>query len=139
MRIFFLYTLGIIHGTSVFVFGTFCNDDDAAVFGFSEPSADELFQLVDIGLILGNDGSLSTRCYRTVLSQEPCVSSHYFDEEDTIMRSCRVAYLVYTLYDGIECRVVSDSVVGTVEIVVDGSRKADADDVIFFGEDTRTR
>ena len=57
-RIFpFFYPVGIVHGTSIFILGTFGHNDDTAVFCFSESTSDKCLQVVHIRFVLRNNGA----------------------------------------------------------------------------------
>ena len=53
------YPVGIVHGTSIFILGTFGHNDDTAVFFFLESTSDKCLQLVHIRFVLRNNGSFS--------------------------------------------------------------------------------
>ena len=50
------------------------------------------------------------------------------------MGGCRIADFVDTLHNGIESRVITDSCVGTVEVIVNGTRQTDNGHIEFLGK-----
>ena len=50
----------------------------------------------------------------------------------------RIAYLIHSLDDGVECRVVAYGAIRTSEVVINSSREAHDGDVVLLGKDTRT-
>ena len=85
LGIFFLHPVGIIHGTTL---GAFGHDDHTGTLALADTPADELFQLVSIGRVFGNDGSFRPAGYRTVLRQETGVAPITSMKN---IRSCEVA------------------------------------------------
>ncbi len=72
------------------------------------------------------------------MGEESGVTSHNLYEEYALMALSRVAYAVDTLHDGVHRGVVSYCRVGTVQVVVDGSRQTDTADVVFRCEYLRS-
>ena len=114
------------------------HDDDRRIFAFAEPVVDEFGQLVDLGLHFGNDGRLGTRCQRAVERQITGRMAHHLDEEEPFVARCRIAQFVHRIDDSVERRIVTDSRIGTAEIVVDRTWQPDDGNVVFIGEDTGT-
>ena len=135
LRIFMDKTVSIILGSACTVLLAFGHKHDGAVLALADSTADECRELVDIRLVLRNDRSLRTCSDRGVLRKEAGISSHDLDKEDAVVRVRRVADLIDAVHDGVERRIVSDRGIRTVEVVVDGSRKSHAWDVILRGND----
>ena len=110
----------------------FGDEDDGAVLALSDSPAYEIFELVDVGLILGDDGGFRAAGYGAVLRKETRIAAHYLDKEDAVVARSGVAYLVNTLNDGVESGVVANGIIRTVEVVVNGARQANAGDVILL-------
>lgn len=65
------YPVGIVHGTSIFILGTFGHNDDTAVFCFSESTSDKCLQLVHIRFGLRNNGSFSPEAIALFWARKP--------------------------------------------------------------------
>ena len=127
-----------MHGAAVF--RTFRDDDNATVLCLAETPADELFQLVHVGLVFRDNGGFGSRRDRAVLCQETGIAPHDLDKEDALVRGGRIADLVHTFHDGVQGRIVSDGRICPAEVIVYRARQADADNVgIFIGKQTRPR
>ena len=138
-RIFMHKTVGIIMGTSGPVFLALGYQNDRTVLALADSAPDECRQLVDVGLVLRNDGSLGTGGNGGVLCKETGIPPHDLNEENTVMRVCRVAYLVDAVHDGVERRVVSDGIVRSIQVIVNCARQPDTWDIILRGDDLRPR
>ena len=83
--------------------------------GLSETSTiDELVELVDIGLVFGDDGCFGAGGYCRILRQETGVTSHNLDEEDAVVAGGGVAYLVDAVHNSVEGGIVADGGIGAV-------------------------
>ena len=47
------------------------------------------------------------------------------------MRVCGVVNLIHALHDGVERRIVTDGVIGPVQVIIDGAGQAYNRDVVF--------
>ena len=137
LRELLLDTLGQTHGAARGrILG---NEHYGRVLALAEAVVDEVGKLVDLGLHLGDYGGLGTRGDSAVQGQITCRVAHDLDEEEAFVAGSRVAQLVDGVDDGIQGRVVTDGLVGAVQIVVDGARKSYDGNVILVGEDLRAR
>ena len=121
LRILLAYALCIVHCASVLL----GYEHDAAVLALAYSAPDKGCQLVDVGLVLRNDGCFRSGGYCTVLGEEACVPAHNLDEEDAVVARCRIPDLVDTFHNGIQRRVVANGRIGAIEVVVNRARKAD--------------
>ena len=135
MRVLLIYTVCIIKRTA---FGTFANDDHAALLGFADTAFHEFDELVRSCGVFRDNSGFRAGGYGRILCQEACVTTHHFDEEDTFVGVGRVADLIHAVHNRVERRVVTNRIVCSVEIVVDCTRKTDTGEVIFFRQEHST-
>lgn len=83
-------------------------------------------------------GSFRPASYRTVLRQETGIAPHHFDEEYTFVRSRGITNLVYTLHNGIQRRVVTDSGIRPAQVIVDGAGQTDTGHIEFLSKNACT-
>ena len=129
-RVLLADALGVVHRSAVLL----GHEHDTAVLALADAAADEGGQLVDVGLVLRDDGGLGAGGDGAVLRQEARVAPHHLHEEDAVVAVGGVADLVHALHDGVEGGVVADGGVRPVEVVVDGAGQADDRDVVLAGE-----
>ena len=116
------HTVGIIHRTAL---RTLRDDDDTALLRLADTTLHELGELVDIGGVFRDDGSLSTAGDGRVLREITGITAHHFHEEDALVALCGIANAVHTFYYGIKRRVVTNRCICAIEVVVYGSGKTD--------------
>ena len=124
LRVLVYETVCIILGSACAVLLALGHEDDGAVLALAHSPADEGSQLIDIRLVLRNDGCFGSGCNCRILSKESGIATHHFHEEDAVVGVGGVTYLVNTFHDSIESRVISDGGIRSVEVVVYGTRKS---------------
>ena len=122
-----MHTLGVVHRASV---GLRYNYDRTA-FGLADSALDVGGQLVDIGKLLGDDGGLGSGGNCAVHGQETGIAPHYLYKEYAVMRVCGIVNLIHALHDGVERGVITDGVIGSVQVVVDSAGQSYYRDVVF--------
>ena len=121
-----------MHGTArQFALG---HNHDTAVLRFAEAILDELFQLVHLSGKFWNDGCLATSSNSTVQCQETCIASHYLHKEQALMTGSGITNLIDALKDGVQCGVITNGRVGTIQVVVDGARQTDTRHIELLGK-----
>ncbi len=98
---------------------TLGNDDDDMLLAIRANLFYTLDHLAEITLHLGNENRSSSAGDTRVQRDMTRVSAHYLDNGAALMRMACVAQLVYQINNCIECGIVADSVLGTLDIVVD--------------------
>ena len=116
------------------VLRAFGDEHDRAVLALAAAVADKFLQLVDVGLILRNDGGLGTGGDGGVLSEETGVTAHHLDKEYAVVGCRRVPDLVHTLNDRVKRRIIADRGICPVKIVVNRARQTDDRGIIFVSE-----
>ena len=130
LRILLADTVCIVHRAAIL--RALGNDHDTAVLALTESTADELLELIDVCLVFRDDGRFRTGSDCTVLCQETGVTTHYLNEENTVVGSGGVTDFVHTFHDGVQCCIVTDGRIGAVKVIVNGARQSDYRQVIFF-------
>lgn len=90
-------------------------------FAFAEPVLDKFGKLIDLSRNFRNDCGFSSGSDSAVEGQKSCITSHYFDEEQTFVACGGITDFIDTFHDGVKRGVISDSFVGSVKVVVNGS------------------
>ena len=104
--------VGIVHGTSIFILGTFGHNDDTAVFCFSESTSDKYLQLVHIRFVLRNNGCFSPEAIALFWARKPASRPITSTKK---MRSCEVAVsLILSTHSTIVFNAVSYPMVKSV-------------------------
>ena len=127
-RILLPHPFGVVHRSPVL--RAFGDDHDRAVLALAAAVFDEFLQLVDVGLVLRDDGGLGTDGDGGVLRQETGVTPHNLDKEYAVVGGGRVPDLVHALDDGVKRRVITDCGVRTVKVIV--TRNTVVENNVFF-------
>ena len=94
--------------------------------------------MVHFGRNLRNNSCFGSRSDGSVQSEESGIATHDFDKEKSFVGRCGIAYFIDGIHNGVQCRIVSDRGVGSIEIVVYRSRQSYDGIVVFGGENART-
>ena len=130
------HTVGIIECSTL---GTLGDDNDARLLRLADATLHETRQLVYVGRLFRNDGSLGTTGNGRVLGKKACVAPHHLDKENALVALGRVANAVYAVGNRVQRGVVANGRVGTIKVVVDGAWQADTADVVLTGKVHSTR
>ena len=116
---FFVHSFGKSVGSTGHI--TFGYNHNATVFRFTESVSDKFVKLIHFCFPFRNNCRFSSRSQRAVQRKESCIAPHYFDKEKSFVRSGRITNFIHSIYNCVQCSIVTNGRIGTIKIVVDSA------------------
>ena len=105
---------------------TLCIDDDVVLFAAFTIRDDAVDQRLLIAVVtLRKQNVLCAVSDTAPQCDITCITSHNLNNTASLVRSGSITYLIDRLHRGVDCCVKTDSILGTCNIQVNGSRNTD--------------